>query len=185
MHTILVRKNRYQPWSFQQDFFILVLCEWNGKSHYLWSVFYYNYHMHIATLYKVRPAITLLSRISRDSDWTKIREGELPSVPSLYRGTFEVTEEPKDTFLHMKGWTKGVCFINGHNLGRYWKIGPQETLYLPAPWLNKGRNEVCYLTWNTVKSNFEFFEPRTMVTLQESFATDLKIASNDWTDQKI
>ena len=128
--------------------------------------------MHIATLYKVRPAITLLCRISRDSDWTKIREGELPSVPSLYRGTFEVTEEPKDTFLHMKGWTKGVCFINGHNLGRYWKIGPQETLYLPAPWLNKGRNEVCYLTWNTVKSNFEFFEPRTMVTLQESFATD-------------
>ena len=64
-------------------------------------------------------------------------------MPSLYRGTFELMEEPKDTFLHMKGWTKGVCFINGHNLGRYWNIGPQETLYLPAPWLNKGQNEVC------------------------------------------
>ncbi|XP_020600921.1 beta-galactosidase-1-like protein 2 [Orbicella faveolata] len=81
-------------------------------------------------------------RISRESDWTKMKEGELPSIPSLYRGTFEVTEEPKDTFLHMKGWTKGVCFINGHNLGRYWQIGPQETLYLPAPWLNKGHNEL-------------------------------------------
>ena len=72
-----------------------------------------------------------------------MKEGDLPSIPSLYRGTFEVTEEPKDTFLYMKGWTKGVCFINGHNLGRYWQIGPQETLYLPAPWLNKGHNEVC------------------------------------------
>ena len=92
-----------------------------------------------------KTTITLCYRINRESDWTKLREGELPSVPSLYRGTFEVTEEPKDTFLHMKGWAKGVCFINGHNLGRYWRIGPQETLYLPAPWLNKGHNEVCYL----------------------------------------
>lgn len=33
-------------------------------------------------------------------------------------------------------------FVNGHNLGRYWKIGPQETLYLPGPWLQKGSNEV-------------------------------------------
>lgn len=33
-------------------------------------------------------------------------------------------------------------FVNGHNLGRYWKIGPQETLYLPGPWLWKGSNEV-------------------------------------------
>ena len=97
-------------------------------------------------------------RISRQSDWRKIREGELPSIPSLYRGTFEVTEEPKDTFLHMKGWTKGVCFINGHNLGRYWQIGPQETLYLPAPWLNKGHNEVCYLKCPCDQKNkFLFF----------------------------
>ncbi|KAL9963398.1 hypothetical protein ACROYT_G026908 [Oculina patagonica] len=82
------------------------------------------------------------NRLGRESEWRKIKEGELPSVPSLYRGTFELTEEPKDTFLHMKSWTKGVCFINGHNLGRYWNIGPQETLYLPAPWLNKGDNEL-------------------------------------------
>ena len=105
-----------------------------------------------------KTTITLCCRISRQYNWTKLREEELPSVPSLYRGTFEVTEEPKDTFLRMKGWTKGVCFINGHNLGRYWQIGPQETLYLPAPWLNKGHNEVCrelYLL--TLKWNLEFF----------------------------
>ena len=62
--------------------------------------------------------------------------------PSLYMGTFTINEHPKDTFLHMKDWTKGVCFVNGHNLGRYWIKGPQETLYVPAPWLKKGINEV-------------------------------------------
>ncbi|CAB4037765.1 beta-galactosidase-1 2 isoform X1, partial [Paramuricea clavata] len=40
------------------------------------------------------------------------------------------------------GWHKGVAFINGHNLGRYWKIGPQKTLYVPAPWLKEGKNTV-------------------------------------------
>ena len=53
--------------------------------------------------------------------------------------------EPKDTFLHMKTWTKGVVFINGRNVGRYWELGPQETLYLPSPWLHKGENEVGIL----------------------------------------
>jgi len=42
----------------------------------------------------------------------------------------------------MKDWTKGVVFINGHNLGRYWDLGPQETLYIPSPWLQKGLNEL-------------------------------------------
>ena len=89
--------------------------------------------------------VFLYRRLSTRSEWRKIKEGELPTIPSIYRGTFGVTGEPKDTFLHMKSWTKGVCFVNGHNLGRYWNIGPQETLYLPAPWLRKGENEVDVL----------------------------------------
>ncbi|OXB81267.1 UNVERIFIED_CONTAM: hypothetical protein H355_014311 [Colinus virginianus] len=50
--------------------------------------------------------------------------------------------EMKPDFLKRFGWEKGVVFVNGHNLGRYWKIGPQETLYLPGPWLWKGSNEI-------------------------------------------
>lgn len=77
-----------------------------------------------------------------------MKEGSLPSIPSLYRGILGITDKPKDSFLYMKGWTKGVVFINGHNLGRYWNLGPQETLYLPAPWLRKGENEVRqYHSW--------------------------------------
>ena len=76
--------------------------------------------------------------------WRKVTEWNKPYPPTLYRGTFDIKGEIKDTFLHMKDWTKGVAFINGHNLGRYWELGPQETLYLPAPWLRRGNNEVSF-----------------------------------------
>ncbi|MWV46079.1 beta-galactosidase [Paenibacillus sp. HJL G12] len=62
-------------------------------------------------------------------------------TPAFYRGTFHVGETA-DTFLNFAGWTKGVAFVNGHNLGRYWEIGPQTTLYIPAPFLKQGSNEI-------------------------------------------
>lgn len=63
------------------------------------------------------------------------------SGPVFYRGSFNLTKTD-DTFLDMGGWAKGQVWINGHNLGRFWKIGPQQTLYLPGPWLKKGQNTV-------------------------------------------
>nr|WP_199617480.1 beta-galactosidase family protein [Paenibacillus alkalitolerans] len=64
-------------------------------------------------------------------------------APSFFRGTLHIDEhEPSDTFLDMDGWTKGVVFINGFNLGRYWNKGPQRTLYVPAPLLRQGDNEI-------------------------------------------
>jgi beta-galactosidase len=47
-----------------------------------------------------------------------------------------------DTYLDMSNWTKGVVWVNGHNLGRYWNIGPQTRLYCPATWLARGENVV-------------------------------------------
>ncbi|MFC0436718.1 beta-galactosidase [Kutzneria buriramensis] len=47
-----------------------------------------------------------------------------------------------DTYLDMSGWTKGVVWVNGKNLGRYWEIGPQHRLFCPAPWLRPGHNEI-------------------------------------------
>ncbi|KOP67351.1 beta-galactosidase [Bacillus sp. FJAT-18019] len=61
--------------------------------------------------------------------------------PSFFRATL-VVDEPCDTFLSLEGWTKGVVFINGFNLGRYWNIGPQKTLYVPGPLLKQGDNEI-------------------------------------------
>jgi len=64
-----------------------------------------------------------------------------PDVPMLKRGTFTL-QETGDTYLDMRNWGKGCVWVNGHNLGRYWEIGPQQTIYVPAEWLKKGRNEV-------------------------------------------
>jgi beta-galactosidase len=47
-----------------------------------------------------------------------------------------------DTFLDTSKLGKGVVWINGHNLGRFWSVGPQQTLYVPGPWLKPGTNEI-------------------------------------------
>jgi beta-galactosidase len=49
---------------------------------------------------------------------------------------------PADTFLDMSAFGKGFAWVNGHNLGRIWDIGPQRSLYLPAPWMEQGDNTV-------------------------------------------
>lgn len=61
--------------------------------------------------------------------------------PAFHRFELNV-EEIGDTFLDFAGWGKGVAFINGFNLGRFWEIGPQARLYVPGPLLKQGTNEV-------------------------------------------
>jgi beta-galactosidase len=64
--------------------------------------------------------------------------------PAFWRGQFELASLG-DTFLDMRGWGKGYVWLNGHNLGRYWKIGPQQCLFVPSVWLSKGTNQVVVL----------------------------------------
>ncbi|MFD8783382.1 glycoside hydrolase family 35 protein [Kitasatospora sp. NPDC059599] len=64
--------------------------------------------------------------------------------PAFHRGRVHV-EEPADGYLALPGWTKGQAWINGFNLGRYWSRGPQTTLYVPAPVLRRGGNEITVL----------------------------------------
>ena len=65
-------------------------------------------------------------------------------LPVFFRGQFRV-DEMGDTLLDMQGWGKGMVWVNGINLGRYWQIGPQYTLYLPGCWLRQGLNEVVVM----------------------------------------
>lgn len=71
-------------------------------------------------------------------DFTKEYREELPG---FYRFVFQV-EEPGDTFLDFSGWGKGCAFLNGFHLGRFWELGPQRRLYIPAPLLKAGGNEL-------------------------------------------
>lgn len=65
--------------------------------------------------------------------------------PAFYQGHFDL-QNLGDTFLDLRGWGKGVVWINGRCLGRFWNVGPQQTLYLPGPYLRKGANEVIVFT---------------------------------------
>jgi beta-galactosidase len=58
-----------------------------------------------------------------------------------YRATVTM-ENPADTFIDMSKWVKGTVYVNGRNIGRYWNIGPQLSLYCPAPFLKKGENTI-------------------------------------------
>jgi len=59
----------------------------------------------------------------------------------FFRGSFSL-DKPADTFIDMTGYRKGVVWVNGHNLGRFWDIGPQKRLFCPAPWLKPGVNDI-------------------------------------------
>ena len=72
--------------------------------------------------------------------------GKQPPIPGplLFKGVFYL-HHTGDTFLDMRGWGKGCVFVNGRNLGRFWHIGPQQTLYLPGVFLREGANEIIVL----------------------------------------
>jgi len=75
---------------------------------------------------------------------------ENQNVPAFFRGTFEISEKA-DTFLRIDNGNKGVAFINGFNLGRYYNsAGPQKTLYVPAPLLCEGENEIIIFETDTM-----------------------------------
>ena len=77
-------------------------------------------------------------------------------LPMLF-DTELVTDDPIDTHILMKGWGKGVIFVNGRNLGRYWMTAePQNTLYLPGVWLRSGSNRIQWFEESQIGSEIEF-----------------------------
>ena len=63
----------------------------------------------------------------------------------FFKGSFFLSKQgvlPGDTFIDVSNYVKGIVWVNGRNLGRYWDIGPQKRLYCPASWLKEGTNEI-------------------------------------------
>ena len=87
-----------------------------------------------------------------DPDGIRFSDSTKVGGPVVRRGTF-VLADTADTYVDMREWGKGCVWVNGHHLGRFWNIGPQQTLYLPGPWLKKGRNEVVVLELLTENQN--------------------------------
>ena len=70
--------------------------------------------------------------------------GNQVAAPAYYKATFNLNEVG-DTFLDMSTWGKGMVWVNGHAMGRFWEIGPQQTLFMPGCWLKEGENEIIVL----------------------------------------
>ena len=59
----------------------------------------------------------------------------------FFKGIFSLPETG-DTYFDLRGYSKGMVYVNGHNLGRHWNVGPQQRLFCPAGWLKKANNEI-------------------------------------------
>ncbi|MDH6305645.1 beta-galactosidase [Parabacteroides sp. PF5-5] len=74
----------------------------------------------------------------------KYATGSKVEAPAYYRATFHL-DKTGDTFLDMQSWGKGLVWVNGKAMGRFWEIGPQQTLFMPGCWLREGENEIIVL----------------------------------------
>jgi beta-galactosidase len=88
-------------------------------------------------------------RRSRGNEALTKTNSETPHVvsynkPAFWRATMNIAK-PGDTFLDLRSWGKGVVWVNGHCLGRFWNIGPTQTAYVPGCWLRAGKNEIVIL----------------------------------------
>jgi beta-galactosidase len=67
--------------------------------------------------------------------------------PCVYRGSLQV-QRPADSYLNTDGLGKGVVWVNGRLLGRFWNVGPSGSLYLPGAWLKAGANSIVVMDLN-------------------------------------
>lgn len=74
----------------------------------------------------------------------RYKNGTAQTMPAYYRTTFRL-DKVGDTFLDMSTWGKGMIWVNGLAIGRFWEIGPQQTLFMPGCWLKEGENEIIVL----------------------------------------
>jgi len=113
-----------------------------------------NYGAKIVNSFKgiVSPVIINGQTITGNWDMYKLPMDVVPNItsakntatagkPAIYQGNFTLAKTG-DTFLDMRTFGKGIVFINGINIGRYWSVGPQQTLYVPGCWLKVGKNDI-------------------------------------------
>ena len=78
-------------------------------------------------------------------EFTAVGKPKFNKRPQLLKAYLTVNGEPRDTFVKLPGFKKGVIFVNGKMLSRYWEIGPQKSAYLPACFLKEGTNSIIVM----------------------------------------
>ncbi len=95
-----------------------------------------------------------------DLSGLKWKKAEKAEMPTFYKGTLDIKDEPCDTFVRLSSFEKGFVMVNGFNIGRYYNsAGPQKTLYIPAPILKQGKNEIIVFESDSCKKcEIEFLD---------------------------
>lgn len=111
------------------------------------------------TRWAVRPLalddVTTLTARVRDA---APLDGRLVAGPAFAHAAFATPDPDVDHFLDTAGWGKGVVWVNGFCLGRFWSRAPQRTLYVPAPVLRAEGNEILVLVLDTAAPTVAFVE---------------------------
>ena len=91
--------------------------------------------------------------------WESGGESDGPGIgPIAWRASFEA-DGSVDHFLHTDAWGKGIAWVNGFCLGRYWRRGPQQTLFVPGPVVRAGGNELVVLELDVIAEPVARFGP--------------------------
>jgi beta-galactosidase len=133
---ILVENNgriNYGPFLTDNRHGITKEVKLNGQSLYDWKI--YSLPFSGLSGYKFSSISTTSPEASKNIQSKQVVH------PAFYKGTFNL-QTVADTYLDMRGFGKGFVFLNGHNLGKYWQTGPQQTIYIPSVWLKKEGNEI-------------------------------------------
>lgn len=109
----------------------------NGMTLMNWKV--YSLHMDNKFIYNLRSSGRTINK---------------PGI--FFKGNFMLTKEGGviggDTYVDVSNYTKGIVWVNGHNLGRFWNIGPQKRLFCPAGWMREGLNEIIVFDMHETKA---------------------------------
>lgn len=87
------------------------------------------------------------------SKWNLIKQ---TNVPAFYKFSWNITGRPQDTFVDMSGWNKGITIVNGFVLGRHFLLAALQSLYLPAPFLKSGQNDIIVFEHYNALNSLKF-----------------------------
>jgi beta-galactosidase len=107
--------------------------------------------------YKIYP-LEFKQKFVEELKAEKGRAFEKVKSPALFRAELDIEGKPMDTFLKLDKWTKGSVFVNGFNVGRYYNKGPQQTLYIPGPYLKTGKNDIFMFELHSASDTIEFVD---------------------------
>ena len=100
-----------------------------------------------------------LSRLDFSKEWQE-------NAPAFYRFDFRL-DDAHDTYIDMMGYGKGAVFVNGHNLGRFWEVGPTTSLYVPHGFLKEGDNTIIvFETEGRYQETLQLVQQPTFLTIK-------------------